>query len=192
MAVVDTQVTLDELTDAIVATLQAALGESVTVVAYGENEGEEESDRKRRRKLQTPAVVVELVEMQEGEDLGTDQLPAELRFDAYCLVSGYDEAPRRAVRALAMAVSRAVRLNRWGLPVAPSKWIGAFPDEFSRFDLKDFDVWRVEWSQLAHFGESVWLPDPDAIVPTEVYVGVTPDIGPDHVDDYVLVTEDEP
>lgn len=185
MADFETAVTIDELTDAIVAGLRAAFpaegeGAIITVAAYPDE----------RVKVATPAILVECIEMQPGTDPGTDQTSLDCRFEARVLVSGYESAPRKAVRSLAAAVAHVVRQNRWGLTVAPAELIGAFPDDW-RPEREEYDVWRVEWNQTCHIGgASIWAPDPDAVTPSEVYVGLTPDIGPEHIDDYVQVTDD--
>lgn len=94
------------------------------------------------------------------------------------------------MRSLAVSVSHAVRLQTWGLPVEPARFLGAYPDDF-RPELPDIEVWRVEWEQDIHVGTSVWSPDPDAVVTAEVYIGCPPEIGEGHEDAYELLTEPE-
>jgi hypothetical protein len=50
-------------------------------------------------------------------------------------------------------------------------------------------IWAVTWRQTIRMSEEDLVED--GIIPTDVYVGVTPDVGPPHIDDYVEVTADE-
>jgi hypothetical protein len=49
-------------------------------------------------------------------------------------------------------------------------------------------LWAVRWTQNVLVGESLF--DDDGVVPTDLYVGITPDIGPGHEQDYVKVEVD--
>lgn len=181
MASIETQVTLDEVTAAIVATLATVFDEAVqTVAAYPD----------QRTKIATPAILIECVEMAPAEDPGTEQTALRCRFEAHCLVSGYESGAKAAVRTLAAQVSHAVRQSRWGLPVGSADLLGARPDDYFP-ELEETEVWIVEWEQTIHVGsESIWSPPEDWVEPGEVWVGITPDIGLPHVDDYVKVTDD--
>jgi hypothetical protein len=54
-------------------------------------------------------------------------------------------------------------------------------------ELLGYLVWRVEWSHEIDLGESIWTDE--GITPSQVFLGITPEIGLPHVDDYIEVTD---
>lgn len=134
--------------------------------------------------IKVPAAFLDLVSIEpngdDGED-GTGRLVASLRWEISLVLGLATQGNKRAARSLAANVALWVKGNRFGLRVAPAQFLRAAPDEFSP-QLSRHTPWVVEFEQEVLLGESVW--DETGIVSTTVYVGIDPDTGPDHVDDY--------
>ena len=141
-------------------------------------------------KIATPAILLELEEIisDDPDDTGTEQLPATLNFNAYVTLD-FKTGNKLAVRVLSAAVLAFVRGKRWGNPVGAAKTLGAVPDVI-RGKEDDYEVMRVEFQHEVILGAPI--PD-DGILPWKVYLGISPLVGPDHIDDYELIYEgDEP
>lgn len=176
MANANTVTTLDAVHAGIVSALQAQFP-ALHVEAY----------RLDRKTLPVPACLIELTELEAGDmDPGTEQQAVSARFEAK-LVIGFRQGlnnPKLEIRKLAAAVTAFVRLQRWGCPIGPAEVIGAYPDDFDP-ELDQFECWRVEWQQVIHLGETVWT---DGTAPDRVFVGFTPNTGPENQGDYVELT----
>lgn len=168
----DTEINLDALHDAIVASIADAFPIFETVEAYRED----------RKSLPVPACLVTLLDLEPNteDDPGTEQLAVTASFEAQLVLGFRKENVERAVRKLAAAVGAHVHQQRWGHPVEPARVITIAPDEFSP-ELDRYSVWRVEWQQVLHVGESAfWVGD----VPSVVLGSWAPDIGPENEDAY--------
>ncbi len=173
----NTEVSLDQVTDGIIATL-ATQFPGVHVDAY----------RMDRKELPLPAILVELEEFEDAPDAdpGTGQLAVMALFKALVVLhfkQDGDKNPKREVRNLAAAVAAFVRLKRWGCPIGPAHVTGAHPDDFHP-ELDQYEVWAVEWRQIIHLGETVWK---GGVRPQIVMLGIAPRIGPPHEPDYIQV-----
>lgn len=174
----NTEVTLDEVHDGIVSTIQARFPDW-HVEAY----------RLDRKGLPLPACLVELTELEVSpeDDPGTGQLAAMATFEAQ-LVIGFrqgTENPKRVVRNQAAALAAFARLQRWGCPIGPAMVVGAYRDDFEP-ELDQYEVWRVEWRQIIHLGETVWKGGTEP--PQEVNISFVPLVGEAYVDEYTQVT----
>lgn len=142
----------------------------------------------------TPAIFFELTGLTpSADDPGTEQSEMIASFTLYVLVSYRTEAAKMAVRELAGKLCNLIYYNRWGLKIGAAELTGAQPDQFSvepggsgNGSMQCFETWSIDWTHEILLGTSVWDTDPEPI-PTEVYVGIDPDIGPDHIDDYQQV-----
>lgn len=146
-----------------------------------------EAHREDRKAPPVPACLIDLTEFVDGDDSGTGQLGVVATFEARFIIGfrqGAGKSAKMEVRKLAGAWAAFARLQRWGCPVGPAQVLGGFCDDFDP-ELDKYEVWRVEWTQEIDLGGSVW--DNDGIRPERVFLGVTPEIGPDHIDDYVQV-----
>jgi len=141
-----------------------------------------------RKKITVPAVLVEVADLSPIDDPGTEQLAFSARIEARVV---FDEAPTRPggkpdmqCLSLATAVAQALFRQGWfGVPGAgPAKAFKVEPDHFKP-ELAAYCVWLVEWSHDIRLGDSVW--DAAGILPTQIYLGIAPEIGPEHLDDYV-------
>lgn len=144
--------------------------------------------------IKTPAILLEIEDMpaDDPDNVGTEQLAVTLNVNAYCVLS-YKAGNKKALRTMAANVLAYVRGRRWGQPVQAAKAIGAFPDRVRGGNpaqpsgvQDDYEVMRVEFTHEVLLGADIW--DNDGAVPTEVWLGYAPEIGPDHIDDYDLVT----
>ena len=143
------------------------------------------------QKISTPSILLEMDDIQadDPDDIGTEQTAATLNFNAY-VVLDYKAGKKQAVKVLAAAVLAFVRGKRWDCPVGAGAVIGAYPDRI-RGREEDYEVMRVEFSHEVLLGDDSWTDE--GTPPWKVYLGLSPLIGPDHVDDYELVYEgDEP
>lgn len=193
----NTNIDLAVVHDAIVADIKAAFPHLQTVEFYRED----------RKILTTPACLLELTELEADpdNDPGTEQLAVLAKFEAE-LVIGFRQKPgdiaraKLSIRVLAAALEAWLRMRRWTNPADPVKKLptgeaivlGAYQDDFSVMgrqrdqELSQFEVWRVEWQQRMHLGQTVWTDE--GITPTTVYSGVSPDIGQDNEDQCSQVT----
>lgn len=184
MADAETEIDLDQLHQAIIDTIaakfgSAGTGELPTVEDYPED----------RKPPAAAKCVIELVEAPAdgAADPGTEQQAFLTRWEARVMIHSLRTPnAKRAVRKLALALAAFIRLQRWGLPVGAADVIGAFPDDFDP-ELDQFEVWRVEWQQVAHIGATVWTND--GTLPVEVLASYSPLTGPPNIEHYEPITE---
>ena len=178
----NTNVDLDALHDAIVADIKAQFPDIVTVEFY----------RTEERKgtlagLPLPAIILDLSEFEPDMEIdpGSEQLAVHARFEAEIIFGYRTPDVKRAIRKFAAAFSAWLRLRRWnGVRTGPAYVTSVHRSDFNP-DLDQFEVWCVEWSQPVHLGNTIWTND--GTVPTDVFVGYSPDIGLGHKQDYEQV-----
>ncbi len=141
-----------------------------------------------RDAIKTPAVLLEIVDMEPGRKTGDGRLPVTAMFVAHCCLSVKTERVELEVRNFAAKLMQVIDRNRWGLGDAVEQPVdlGACPGLFKPDD-KGFESWVVVWKQTVHLGD-VWQ-DAD-FLPTDVYIGEAPNIGAAHKDDYEKVTDE--
>ena len=110
-------------------------------------------------KIQTPAILLELedIPVQEPGDIGTDQLPVYLNFNAYAVLD-YKSGSKQSVRVLAASVMAFVKGKRWDSAVTGAQVVGAFPDVIQGKE-DAYEVMRVEFQHEALLGLDVWRLD---------------------------------
>lgn len=139
------------------------------------------------KRLDTPALLIEVESLDEGIDAGDETAPFVVRVALHCVLSHETENYQIEIINFAADVAKYVRNQRWGLtgvgkPVA----INSAPALFNPG--REGDVaWTVSFEQSRDYGDSAWAPDPDLDVPGEVFVGHSPKVGIDHVNDYTKV-----
>lgn len=175
MANANTVTTLEAVHAGIVSAIAAQFPALQTVEAY----------RLDRKSLPVPACLIELTEMDavNDEDPGTEQQAVMARFEAR-LVIGFRQGaknPRMEIRKLAAAVGAFVRLQRWGCPIGPAELIGIYQDDFDP-ELDQYEVWRVEWQQVIHLGETVWTDEGET--PTMILASFSPAVGVEREAEY--------
>lgn len=174
----DTEIDLDALHDAVVSNISDGMPTLASVQAYPDT----------REALPLPAVLVDLEDMEAAPeaDPGTEQLVVNTRWRARLILGFRTADVHRQVRKGASQLAHLVHMNRWGQPVGPARVTLVGPDPFDP-ELDQYEVWVVEWDQLVHLGASVWECPEGSVVPQTVYLGVSPEIGPDHVEDYCQI-----
>lgn len=173
---------LDALHDAIVADIKAQFPDLQTVDFYRTDE---------RKGLPLPAVLLDLTEFEGEPDLdpGTEQLAVTARFEAEIIFGFRTPNVKREIRKFSAAFAAWLRLRRWtGISTDAAKVIGCYPDDFNP-ELDNYEVWRVEWSQVLYLGNNVWTND--GTIPTTVLAGYVPQIGIGHEDDYTVVAKSD-
>jgi hypothetical protein len=167
---------LDQLHDAIKARISDQFPALASVEDY----------EAPRKSLQLPAVLIELVDMEidPDSDPGTEQLPAVSKWVARVVMNFRTVKVEREIRKLAGALGVLVQQNRWGQRVSPAQVTYIGPDAFDpEFD--KFVVWAVEWDQQIDLGQSFWTGE--GVVPEQVMIGYSPDIGPGQETDYIEI-----
>lgn len=140
---------------------------------------------KIRGEIEAPAVFVDMVSLEPGQDPGTGEVAYIARFEARCMVGTSEEANLQ-VRELAAEVGRIVYKNSFGLEVKAAELFSIGNDGFNP-ELDAYEVWLVEWAHEIHLGESIWTND--GVCPEKIYVGFAPCIGAAYEDEYTLVKE---
>lgn len=169
----DDGITLDALHQGILDAIAGALPGIRTVEDYPDD----------RQRVQVPAALVELVELSAApdDDPGTGQLALEASFELRYILGFRGANQGRAIRSQVAALAHFIHRQQWGLPVEPAAVTACEPDEFSP-ELDQYLVWRIDWTQLVFIGENEWIDG--GTPPGEVWVGIAPEIGPEHRDDY--------
>lgn len=172
----NTAIDLDQLHDAIKASFKASFADCF--VDFYPRPGE---------KIQTPAILLEIEDIiaDDPDDIGTEQLAVTLHCNAYVVLT-YKAGQKKALKKFAASVMAYTRGRRWGQPVGAANVAGANPDTISG-QPDDYEVMRVEFSHEALLGTDVFARS--GTIPTEVYLGFAPDIGPEHIDDYERINE---
>lgn len=167
------------LHDAIITQLAAQFPDVKTVADYP----------RLYKAVDLPALFLDLDNMDEtAPDPGTEQLRLRLRWSIICMVSNVrtDGTPCRDVRALAASVATFIYKRRFMPYVGPARVTTIAPDAFNP-DLDQYEVWRVEMETDLLQGVSAF--DASGVVPSQVYLGITPKVGPAYKDDYIPVHE---
>lgn len=138
--------------------------------------------------IAVPAVFVDLVSLEPGVDPGTNQLALVARFEARVIVNSNDNGPMK-VRELAVEIAKVINQKQFGMKVSCAKIVGISPDTFAP-ELDVYDAWLVEWEHEFDIGVSVW--DGTGIIPTEILLGYSPEIGTPHENDYVGIATEPP
>lgn len=189
----NTAIDLGKLHAAIVSDIQAKFPSLATVEFYRED----------RKSLQTPACLLELTELEAlpDDDPGTEQQAALAKFEAQ-LIIGFRAVDgvraKLSIRKLAASLAAFIRLRRWTnpddaakkLPTGAAQVIGAYPDDYAMTGAGHEhgmaqEIWRVEWQQIVHLGETVWTDE--GVTPSVVYLSSAPAIGADNEGSYEQV-----
>jgi hypothetical protein len=181
--------TIGEYHDALIAHLAEQFSGRVnTVAAYNPFDldvDEEYAGTQVRKPIATPAILIEVETIREGEEDGTDRTPLMLDMVAHCILSARTERMQLALREMASAVIRAIRWHHFSLgeSVYRSQNLTASPGQFTP-GVNGFDSWRVSWEQMVFLGDSLWAPT--ATAPAFFYA-FAPKTGAAHEYDYVML-----
>ncbi len=166
--------------DAILAHLEARFGERLVHVGpYAPDPSEA---------LTTPAALFEIEGWDEDDDDGTGRLCLRLRCAVHCILSLRTPNVAREVRAFAAEVHALFAAG----PIPGLEGVagrieaaGCVPGEF-RPGQDGYEDMVVAFELPVVLGGSVW--EGEGVVPTRVFAGVAPEIGPPHIDDYEEIT----
>lgn len=175
-----------QLQQAVVDQLKAALPGLRSCDLYaGEFAGGELS----RASLAAPAVLVACLGATRGSDHGSGEYDFLCRYSAYCLTRHAGGREQRGVLALALAeaVLSQIEGARFGLAGVSAAKVTRLDNLYgAEFDKAGVALWAVTWEQKALFGADLWATD--GVLPTSLFVGISPEIGLPHEDDYTEVT----
>lgn len=168
---------LAELHRAIIEVLVCKLKHIATVDAYP----------RLQRRIALPLVLIELSELEPGDDPHTGVTAFVGRFQARAIVDPNLELAELVVRELAANVAIAITHENWGLPINMAK-LSRISEAISKPDLEGYLIWSVEWTHEFHLGVPIW-PYPDE-TGQKLLTGIAPGDSPLAESDYVPV-EDE-
>lgn len=95
------------------------------------------------------------------------------------------------VRNAALKMSDWVHGHQFGTGTAPAVFGAAEPMIWQKGDSSaEHAIWSVKFNQLLAVGIDPF-EEPDAPILKEFWLGIFPDIGPDHIDDYTLIGKSE-
>ncbi|MDR2164585.1 MAG: hypothetical protein LBO79_02930 [Zoogloeaceae bacterium] len=166
---------------AILSGLSAKLPQGICVQAYPDLRG-------REARVTLPAVLLELSELEPGEEPGTGEVPLIGRFHAFAVIDPNLPDACMQVRELAAKIAVALHDENWGLPITPARLVMAGEDGF-RPELDGYLSWMVEWTQEFHLGALEW---PYPVSPREVFLGLYPETGTGNEADYWPLGEAPP
>lgn len=126
-------------------------------------------------RVDLPAVVLELAELEPGRDPGTGEVGVEARFEARIIVGSEQEQCQQQAAFAAAQLVVLLRMQTWGLEVEQAEFVRAAQD-WTRPELDGYAVWVVEWTQGIYLGEEEW-PWPNQ-PPGSLMWGFSPNTGP--------------
>lgn len=130
-----------------------------------------------------PGVLLDMDQIDDGEDSGDETIPYECTLTAYCIMDANTPALPLAVKDFAAEVMKLVRRNNWNLKGADlPEDLSAQPASLNP-GKRGYEAWAVTWKQTFSIGESVWestMPPPSTIK-----FSYYPDIGAEHEADYM-------
>lgn len=162
---------LAQIHAAIVAGLRTKLAGIPTVEAYPVIE----------RRIHLPAVLVELAEMEPGDDPGTGETALKGRFQARAIIDPNLAGADMQVRELAARIAVAITHETWGLGISTADLVQIGEDAFKP-ELDGYLCWMVEWTHEFHLGATAWpYPDDTGL---SIMLGIYPDTGTGNEVDY--------
>ncbi|EGW22161.1 hypothetical protein [Methylobacter tundripaludum] len=179
-----TATTFEAFHAAIKDQIAAFFGANVNTVEWYE-QGEDPDSRPRP--IKTPAIILELESFIPGDDIGDGRTPLDCQITANCILGRSTPNLQIQTSNFAAQFLANARNNKWGLAHDAS-----FPSGFTagpgKFDPEKngYESWFVTWGQTFYLGNDVWAPT--GITPTEVWLGLSPEIGIPYVDKYIKET----
>lgn len=159
---------IEALHASIISVIKAQFPDLKVVEFYRDDETED---------MPTPACLLELEEIEHtGEDIGTEQLVARLRFAARLVFSRQNdaEAPMQ-IRIASAALAALINKNRFSGRISPAQLISCSGDGFRPDLTGKFVIWRIEWHHdEAMLGKNIWKngsTDPVEAVPPPLVHG---------------------
>lgn len=190
MADAVTTIDIGDLHDKIVASISAKFPDFRVVEFY----------RVDRERIPAPACLLELSSLEpdadDAPDPGSMQLAVVARFEAHLLIKFNAPNAKLQARKLGAAFAHYLRLNRFGARIGPANVIGVYHDDFVGDYVDQYEIVRVEWTNVIHLGETEFLYDgavddnpPLENLPAAILGSFVPDIGIGHEADYQPIDE---
>ncbi len=180
---------LNDLIEAICKQVKTWLPELKTCESHG---GRIDKDEIKRMSGRAPAVYVAVMATGKPEEVGTGEQDVPVTFVAYVVTSDKPKLPR-AVAALNMTEFLIERIygRKWGFEDNVfSAGTAASKNLYSgKIATKGIALWAVTWSQTVRLGDDIFkatLP-----MPTQLYIGFSPDVGEGNEADYELASGEE-
>lgn len=102
-----------------------------------------------------PMVLLELAELEPGQDQGTGETAVVARFEARAIVGAEQHDCYQQAAFIASRLAVLLRMQHWGQEVGPAEFVRAAQD-FTRPELDGYVVWVVEWTQELYLGDEEW------------------------------------
>lgn len=175
----------NELLDGIVADLKTRFPELRTCSVH---DGSLDPAEVARIGTRTPAMFVSCLGIPALENPGTGQADAAMELAIYIVTASTPQLPRGvAGRNLVDALLAYLPDARWGLAgIGEVSAIAAENHFTGDVDSTGVALWSVAWRQISRLGTDIW--DSSGVMPTELYVGLEPNLGTEHISDYDLVS----
>lgn len=149
--------------------------------------------------IKAPALRFAILAMSKGKAVGTGEIDRDVKFAAF-LITDDKKGLTRAEAALNIVEDIITFLpgQTFDVPEVEEGHIGGlFPIEeeavgeaqnlhSKKLGRRNVSVWGIAWTQKIRFGENEFADS--GILPSGLYVGQSPEIGSDHIDDYEHIT----
>jgi hypothetical protein len=140
-----------------------------------------------RISTQAPAFRVAVYEFQ-NEEVDGGEVDIDCGFSLAIITTDKRGLPREISAVnLSEQITRVLAKGQtWGCDYAyPSRKPSARNLYGGELSNKRVQMWEIKWRQIIRLGEPGWQPE--GIMPTRLYVGQAPNIGPGHEGDYDLI-----
>lgn len=172
---------------AVIKGLNARLPHLKTCELHGGRFNVEELKRLGR---QAPALFLSALAAPANTGVGDGRRQIALQLTAFVLASDQRGLPRDvAVLNLVEAVMMTLPQQTWGLPESDTPLRCGFPERISAQNLYSGSLdkvksalWGVSWRQSVMVGNPAW--ETGAALAKELYVGIEPETGAPHKEDY--------
>jgi phage gp37-like protein len=174
---------LNDFRNAIVTTIKDLMPELRSVETHGGVFGAGEL---KRFATKAPGIRVALLSVDDPKPQSGGAVQWRAKCVAYVMTKNRGGL-KRDVAALNIVTALVAHINdhRFGLTfVTPAKPVTARTLYSGELDKSGITLWAVQWFQTI---ELVSLADEDGTIPTDLYIGIAPDIGADHEEDYIHV-----
>lgn len=117
---------------------------------------------------------------------GTGELFVDLTCDVTLIFDSSNVSSQIDIRNAAMDVCYLIHGNTLSTATAPAQVIEVKPD-IERSDLTNYLVWKVSFLQRIAVGDCIW--EETGVIPTQVYLSQSPNIGVSFEENYQLLEE---
>lgn len=131
-----------------------------------------------------PAIYVAALATEKGREVGSGEVDTPVSLTAY-VVTADSPSLSRADAALNLMEGLLARIAgaTWGCDGVQGVDSATAENLFTAdLDLKGLAMWAVSWKQTVRLGDDVWQTD--LPFPSQLYVGMSPNVGDGHEGDY--------